>query len=260
MSLRAISDICGVPRLPATWRKAGPTRVSESRVRAVLHGSRTPKGNNLMLTHAELQHALDRAVAEGGVPGILAEARDGHGRWSGSEGVADTATGRERQPQDRFRIGGTTKTFTATVALQLAAEHKVGLDDTVEKWLPGMVSGNGHDGGEITIRRLLNHTSGIFNYTQDLEELRHCDNCAPSNSCRSPCPIRPPSNRAWTGGTPTPTTSSPGWSSSGRPAGRWPMRSRGGSPTRSAWPGRTCRAAMTRRYADHTHGTTRSCT
>ncbi|GAA2435028.1 serine hydrolase domain-containing protein [Actinomadura vinacea] len=116
-----------------------------------------------------LQRLLDRAVTEGGVPGIVAEIREGRGRWFGSAGVADTETGRERAPQERFRIGSTTKTFVATVILQLAAEHRLSLDDTVDEWLPGRVRGHGHDGGKISIRRLLDHTSGIFSYTEDPE-------------------------------------------------------------------------------------------
>ncbi|MGW4642869.1 serine hydrolase domain-containing protein [Sphaerisporangium sp. NPDC004334] len=120
--------------------------------------------------HAQVQKALDRAVADGGVPGMVAEVRDGRGRWFGSAGVADTRTGRKRQPQERFRIGSAAKPFTATVVLQLAAEGKLSLDDTVDKWLPGLVHGNGNDGGTITIRHLLNHTSGIFNYGNDKEE------------------------------------------------------------------------------------------
>ncbi|MGJ6967369.1 serine hydrolase domain-containing protein [Streptosporangium sp. G11] len=118
--------------------------------------------------HAEVQRALDHAVA-GGTPGIVAEIRDGNGKWFGSAGVADTETGRERRQHERFRIGSATKAFTATVVLRLAAEHKLSLDDTVDKWLPGLVKGNGYDGREITIRQLLNHTSGIFNYGNDKE-------------------------------------------------------------------------------------------
>ncbi|WP_329087171.1 serine hydrolase domain-containing protein [Streptosporangium sp. NBC_01469] len=118
--------------------------------------------------HAEVQRALDHAVA-GGTPGIVAEIRDGSGEWFGSAGVADTNTGRKRRQHERFRIGSATKAFTATVVLKLAAEHKLGLDDTVDKWLPGLVKGNGYDGREITVRQLLNHTSGIFNYGNDKE-------------------------------------------------------------------------------------------
>ncbi|MGV9304209.1 serine hydrolase domain-containing protein [Nonomuraea sp. NPDC003727] len=117
--------------------------------------------------HAGVQRALDNAVAHGGAPGIVAEVRDRRGRWFGSAGVADTRTGRKRQPHERFRIGSTTKAFTATVVLRLVAEGRLSLDDTVEQWLPGLVAGNGYDGREITVRQLLNHTSGISNYGND---------------------------------------------------------------------------------------------
>jgi D-alanyl-D-alanine carboxypeptidase len=57
-----------------------------------------------------------------------------------------------------------TKTFTAAVILQLAGEGRLGLDDPVERWLPGVVPA----GAAITVRQLLNHTSGLYNYTRDL--------------------------------------------------------------------------------------------
>ncbi|GAA4636192.1 serine hydrolase domain-containing protein [Actinoallomurus vinaceus] len=128
---------------------------------------------------ATLQRLLDRAVTEGSVPGIVLEVRDGHGRWFGSAGAADTETGRERTPQERFRIGSTTKTFVATVILQLAAERSLSLDDTVDEWLPGRVHGHGHEGGKISIRRLLDHTSGIFSYTEDPETVNRYESHTP---------------------------------------------------------------------------------
>ncbi|MBO0517962.1 serine hydrolase domain-containing protein, partial [Streptomyces beijiangensis] len=70
-------------------------------------------------------------------------------------------------PQDRFRIGSLTKPFVATVLLQLEAEGRLRLDDPVERWLPGTVSGDGYDGRRITLRQLLGHTSGIYDYTED---------------------------------------------------------------------------------------------
>ncbi|MFK0024751.1 serine hydrolase domain-containing protein [Streptomyces sp. NPDC090798] len=66
-----------------------------------------------------------------------------------------------------FRTASTTKTFVATVVLQLAAEKRLSLDDTVEHWLPGVVSGNGNDGSRITVRDLLRQTSGLFDYVDD---------------------------------------------------------------------------------------------
>ncbi|MFF6777586.1 serine hydrolase domain-containing protein [Streptomyces sp. NPDC012637] len=109
-------------------------------------------------SHAATQQALDAAVAAG-VPGAVAAARDGKDRWTGTAG--------ERKGNDRYRVGSITKTFTATVLLQLQAERRLDLDDPVEKWLPGVVRGNGHDGRKITVRQLLNHSSGIYSYTED---------------------------------------------------------------------------------------------
>ncbi|MGW2558905.1 serine hydrolase domain-containing protein [Streptomyces sp. NPDC001514] len=116
--------------------------------------------------HDGTRAAVEAAV-RAGVPGVVARAQDPRGTWDGTTGLGNTATGRERLPQDRFRVGSITKTFVATVLLQLEAEGRLNLDDTVEKWLPGVVRGNGHDGRKITVRQLLNHTSGIYSYTGD---------------------------------------------------------------------------------------------
>lgn len=67
----------------------------------------------------------------------------------------------------QFRVASTTKTFTAVVVLQLVAEGRLSLDDTVEHWLPGVVSGNGNDGSRITVRDLLQQTSGVYDYITD---------------------------------------------------------------------------------------------
>ena len=64
---------------------------------------------------------------------------------------------------DRFRVASITKTFVATIVLQLEAEGKLDIDDPVERWLPGRVP----SGASIMLRELLSHTSGIFNYTDD---------------------------------------------------------------------------------------------
>ncbi|MEU5399162.1 serine hydrolase domain-containing protein [Streptomyces sp. NPDC005963] len=118
--------------------------------------------------HSATQRAIE-AVVRAGVPGIVAQAHDRRGPWSGTAGVGDLRTGRERQAADRYRVGSITKTFVATVLLQLEAEGRLDLDDSVDRWLPGVVSGHGHDGRRITLRQLLNHTSGIYNYTEDPE-------------------------------------------------------------------------------------------
>ncbi|MEV6290149.1 serine hydrolase domain-containing protein [Streptomyces sp. NPDC051896] len=116
--------------------------------------------------HAATRKAVEAAV-QAGVPGVTATAKDAHGTWSATAGVGDLRTGTPRSTADRYRVGSITKTFVATVLLQLEAEGRLSLDDTVDKWLPGVVRGHGHDGRHITVRQLLNHTSGIYNYTED---------------------------------------------------------------------------------------------
>ncbi|SER57966.1 D-alanyl-D-alanine carboxypeptidase [Streptomyces sp. yr375] len=68
---------------------------------------------------------------------------------------------------DHFRAGSVTKTFLATVVLQLAAEHRLSLSDTVETHLPGVVRGAGNHGRALTLRSLLTHTSGLYDFTRD---------------------------------------------------------------------------------------------
>ncbi|MGW7438115.1 serine hydrolase domain-containing protein [Streptomyces sp. NPDC054849] len=80
------------------------------------------------------------------------------GTWQGSSGVADIRTGRKAVEQGRFRAGSVTKTFTAAVVLQLAAEGRVDLNSPVRHYLPGTIP---EAYGTVTVRQLLNHTSGI---------------------------------------------------------------------------------------------------
>ncbi|EOP48971.1 D-alanyl-D-alanine carboxypeptidase [Bacillus cereus VDM053] len=99
-----------------------------------------------------------------GYPGILAKTSEGGKTWSYAAGLADLSTKKPMKTDFRFRIGSVTKTFIATVLLQLSGENRLNLDDSIEKWLPGVIQGNGYDGNQITIRQILNHTSGIADY------------------------------------------------------------------------------------------------
>ncbi|MFI6316735.1 serine hydrolase domain-containing protein [Nonomuraea sp. NPDC050556] len=134
---------------------------------AVTAGTSAAAADDRTDNHAGLQRVLEQAVTQERMPGIIAEVRNGGEKWFSTEGVADTKTERKRRQQDRFRVGSVTKSFTGTVVLQLVGEGKLSLDDTVEKWLPGVVSGNGYDPAKITIRMLLNQNSGLFPYTSD---------------------------------------------------------------------------------------------
>ncbi|MGC0417280.1 serine hydrolase domain-containing protein [Embleya sp. AB8] len=148
---------------------------------------------------AAIRRVLEQAVTQGGLPGILVEVRDGERQWFATAGVADTGTGDERAQQDRFRIGSISKTFVATVVLQLAAEGRLSLDDTAEQWLPGVLDGHHHDGAGVSIRMLLNHTSGIFNYTDDREALHRYETHSPESLVRIAIshPLTFPSGSGW---------------------------------------------------------------
>ncbi|MEV0993097.1 serine hydrolase domain-containing protein [Streptomyces sp. NPDC049949] len=117
--------------------------------------------------HGATRAAVRALVESGGLPGAAAHVQEGRAGWFTAAGHADTATGRERSPGEHFRVASIAKTFVATVLLQLEAEGRLRMDDTVERWLPGLLRGNGHDGSTITLRQLLNHTSGIADYTDD---------------------------------------------------------------------------------------------
>lgn len=72
---------------------------------------------------------------------------------------------------DHFRAGSITKTFIATVVLQLVAERRLSLSDPVEHHLPGLIRGKDLDGRALTLRALLTHTSGLADYTTDTKGL-----------------------------------------------------------------------------------------
>ncbi|WP_101467722.1 serine hydrolase domain-containing protein [Nocardia fluminea] len=115
---------------------------------------------------AEIVDALNNAVRQG-YPGAQAVITDNGHTWSVTAGAADLATGRPFSDGDRLRIASNTKPFVATVMLQLVAEGKTELDAPVERYLPGVVRGPGIDGNRITIRNLLQHTSGLPEYAAE---------------------------------------------------------------------------------------------
>jgi D-alanyl-D-alanine carboxypeptidase len=130
-------------------------------------GAAAAAPDGLTTSVPRLRTALDGLVAAG-APGAVVLVRDGNRTVRLARGFADRARKAPMRVTDRFRVGSVTKTFVATVVLQLAGEGRLSLDDTVERWLPGLVP----NGQGITIRQLLNHTSGLFDYTQDPAILR----------------------------------------------------------------------------------------
>jgi D-alanyl-D-alanine carboxypeptidase len=113
--------------------------------------------------HRDVQAIVDGFVADG-APGAMVYGQDRRGRWSVSSGTRELGTDRPIRPRDRVRVASNTKMFTAAVVLQLVEDDEIDLDASVEEYLPGLVRGNGYDARLITVRQLLQHTSGMADY------------------------------------------------------------------------------------------------
>src|SRR4051795_10073601 len=96
------------------------------------------------------------------MPGVFAEVRDEDQVWRGAAGVADLSTGHPVTPDMRHRVGSITKTFTAAAVLQQVERGQIGLDTPIGHYLPRLVPGE--RGNAITVRMLINHTSGLAEY------------------------------------------------------------------------------------------------
>ncbi|MFG2985658.1 serine hydrolase domain-containing protein [Streptomyces sp. NPDC048258] len=125
---------------------------------------RTTKNSAAVPDRPELQKAIQEIV-DSGLTGVQLRVHDEQGEWVGSAGVAELGETAEPPVDGHFRIGSNTKTFTATLVLQLVAEGKIGLDTPAADYLPAF----GLD-RRITVRMLLQHTSGVFNHTGELLE------------------------------------------------------------------------------------------
>ncbi|MFC9976597.1 serine hydrolase domain-containing protein [Spirillospora sp. NPDC127200] len=114
--------------------------------------------------HEATQTALDQHRLRRAAIGAGAVVRDGATMWSLTSGSRELGRSLPFGPEHRIRAGSLTKTFTAAMMMQLVDEGKVDLDASVETYLPGVVQGKGYDGDQISVRQMLNHSSGIYDY------------------------------------------------------------------------------------------------
>lgn len=128
-------------------------------------------------TAQRLDAAIAKVMKQASIPGaIVGLWRPGQSPYVKTFGERSTST---KQPMSRnlyMRIGSQTKTFTATAALQLVDQGKVGLDDPISRYVTGVPSGDG-----ITIRELAGMRSGLFSYTAD-EDFVHALQSDPQRS------------------------------------------------------------------------------
>jgi D-alanyl-D-alanine carboxypeptidase len=133
------------------WGLAIAAAVAALATAASPAGAFTPEQEALMTSEVEA------TMQQAGYPGMLVGVwTEGQGSFIATPGLADTATGRQMAFRDQARVGSITKTFTGTVILQLAEEDLIGLGDPIKKYIPKVTRGR-----QITIRMLLNHTSGF---------------------------------------------------------------------------------------------------
>ncbi|MGH3756193.1 serine hydrolase domain-containing protein [Actinophytocola sp.] len=117
--------------------------------------------------HADTQAIVDGFTAHG-VPGAMVFAGDDHGSWTVTSGTGKLGADKPIRPWDQVRVASNTKMFVSAVVLRLVGEGRVRLDAPIEEYLPGLVRGNGYDGDTITVRQLLQHTSGMADYIADV--------------------------------------------------------------------------------------------
>ncbi|MGX1267898.1 serine hydrolase domain-containing protein [Streptomyces phaeoluteigriseus] len=107
--------------------------------------------------------AVQKQAMAYGAPGALTRIDIGASSYRIAAGKADTATGAAMDPDRRFRVGSVSKSFTTVVLMQLVAEGRVALDSPANDYLPKPLPDD-----RITVRHLLSHRSGLWDYTNDM--------------------------------------------------------------------------------------------
>jgi CubicO group peptidase (beta-lactamase class C family) len=111
---------------------------------------------------AKLQAIVTKYIDTTKTPGVLVGIWTPQGNWVKGTGTADLASGAPLTSDMQYKIASQTKPFTTDLILQLVGEGKVSLDDHIDRWVPGVPNG-----GQITIRQLLNHTSGLGDISEE---------------------------------------------------------------------------------------------
>lgn len=121
---------------------------------------------------ADLQRIIENAIRGTGIPGMQIEIATPRWTWNSAAGNASPVTGEPARPGMRFMIASVSKTFTSVAVQKLAEEGKLSLDDPIDRWLPADLITRIPNGHEITVRQLLDHTSGIADYDEDAINLK----------------------------------------------------------------------------------------
>jgi D-alanyl-D-alanine carboxypeptidase len=120
------------------------------------------------------QASLAEGIAVSGAPGSVAVVLEGDERWAGATGTADLGAGTPADAAMPFRIASITKPFVATLVLDAVARGELSLDDDVATLVPGLLQ----QPQPVTVRQLLDHSSGLFDETNDGDALADIERIA----------------------------------------------------------------------------------
>jgi D-alanyl-D-alanine carboxypeptidase len=109
---------------------------------------------------------MDTSIRDAGIPGMQIEVSTPQWTWNSAAGNASPITGEPARPGMRFLIASVSKTFTSVAIQKLAEEGKLSLDDPIDRWLAPDLVAKIPNGPGITVRELLDHTSGIADYDE----------------------------------------------------------------------------------------------
>ena len=148
---------------------ADPTtsRPSSEQTAASKYAASLKRGKSRVAERRDLKASIQELV-DAGYPGVLAAKADKDGNTVGATaGKGNLSTGEAPPLDGEVRIGSNTKTFVAVLVMKMVEEGKVKLEEPVETYLPGLIKGQGVDGKKITVRQLLQHTSGLPEYIDE---------------------------------------------------------------------------------------------
>ena len=128
-------------------------------------GTTAPSSDGTAAAVAASAELLLEVVAEDEPGCSAAVGVDGDVVWTGARGVADVDTGARLDTSTTFDVGSVTKQFTATAVLLLALEERLGLEDPVARWVPGLPAWS----REVRLEQLIEHTSGIPDFIEPMQ-------------------------------------------------------------------------------------------
>lgn len=163
ISLASFSPLLGCTVNASERANTGATSGGEivSAIGATADDSRAMTATACGALSIKLQTALDQATKAQKIPGATAAVDHAGCSWRGASGMSDLPAKIVAHPADLFHLGSITKTFTAALLLKLRAEGKVSLDSPVSTYVADVPRGD-----VMTVRQLLNHTSGLFDYSE----------------------------------------------------------------------------------------------